>query len=83
MKNIEVREKTRVDANGSSPSQEGDSRPVVVARLGASACLGEMALLYNSTRTASVRASEESQVFRLARGDYQAALKDENVGSGR
>ena len=83
MKNIEVREKTRVDANGSSPSQEGESRPVVVARLGASACLGEMALLYNSTRTASVRASEESQVFRLARGDYQAALKDENVGSGQ
>ena len=50
---------------------EADPTPVVVARLGAAACLGEMALLYNSTRTATVTASEPSHAFKLSRAAYQ------------
>lgn len=50
---------------------------VVVARLGASACLGEMALLYNTTRTATVTAaSENAMAFRLTRAAYQVTLID-------
>ena len=48
--------------------------PVVVAKLGAAACLGEMALLYNSTRTATVTAAEPSQAFKLSRAAYQMTL---------
>lgn len=48
--------------------------PVVVAHLGASATFGERALLYNSTRTATVRSTEPSQAFKLSRAAYQMTL---------
>ena len=49
-------------AFGEKGSKDIDAvpKPVVVAQLGTSACLGEMALLYNSTRTASVTALDIS-----------------------
>ena len=46
----------------------------VVARLRPSATLGEMALLSDSTRSASVMATEPSSVFSLTRAAYQLTL---------
>ena len=52
----------------------GGAEPMVVARLGPSATLGEMALLYNTTRTATVTAREPSSVYSLSRAAYQITL---------
>jgi serine/threonine protein kinase/CRP-like cAMP-binding protein len=67
------REEAKRDRDDEPPEPQA-GQPVVVAQLGASACLGEMALLYNSTRTATVRACEPSEVFKLTRAAYQVTL---------
>ena len=63
-------------------TKESGGAPIVVAHLGSSACLGEMALLYNATRTASVQATTDTQVFCLSRAAYQLTLIEEPADSG-
>ena len=57
-----------------SVQKEDEPTPVAVALLGPGATLGEMALLYKSTRTATVTAKEPSSVFSLSRAAYQLTL---------
>jgi len=57
-----------------SVQKEGELAPIAVALLGPGATLGEMALLYKSTRTATVTAKEPSSVFSLSRAAYQLTL---------
>lgn len=49
---------------------------VVIRVLGAGAALGELALLTESERSASVRARRETEVLRLDRDDFAALLTD-------
>ena len=55
--------------------------PVKVARLMKGAAFGEMALLHNTQRTATVRCIDEGHVFRLSRAAYQLAMMEEGGGT--
>ncbi len=56
------------------PDGEGAERSV--AHLGPGEFFGEMALLHDEPRTATVRAITEAQVWTLSAGDYAAFLKN-------
>jgi CRP-like cAMP-binding protein len=58
-----------------------DSGPKVIATLGPRACFGEMAILDGSTRSAGVRATEESQAFRFPRLEFQGLLENGNLSA--
>jgi NTE family protein len=49
---------------------------IIIRVLGAGAALGELALLTESERSASVRARRETEVLRLGRDDFAALLTD-------
>ena len=49
---------------------------VKVAQLSSGASFGDMALLYSTTRTATVRCLEAGSVFRIGRAAYILAVRD-------
>ncbi|MGE5372787.1 MAG: SLC13 family permease [Solirubrobacterales bacterium] len=51
-----------------------DGGEVEIARLGLGECFGEMALLAGEPRSASVRANQELEMFRLSRDRFDALL---------
>ena len=51
--------------------------PVMVAKLASGAFFGEMALLSNTTRTATIRCLEDGSVFRIARAAYLFAIRED------
>lgn len=53
----------------------------VLLRLGPPACFGEMAILDGSPRSATVRASERSTVFRFPRADFRELLQADNLAA--
>ncbi|RME22315.1 MAG: cyclic nucleotide-binding domain-containing protein, partial [Deltaproteobacteria bacterium] len=57
----------------------GRVRPV--ARLVARACFGEMAVLDGSTRSATVRSSRDTVLFRFPRGPFQELLDEGNLAA--
>ena len=55
------------------------AEPIKVAVLSRGASFGEMALLYSTTRTATVRCTDMGHVFRLARAAYLLAVRGDTV----
>ncbi|MCB9685669.1 MAG: cyclic nucleotide-binding domain-containing protein [Alphaproteobacteria bacterium] len=53
----------------------------IIAVLGKRACFGEMAILDGSPRSASVRATRDSVVFRFARTQFSALLASGNLSA--
>ena len=59
----------------------GPARPV--AELGPRACVGEMAVLDGSQRSASVAARGETTVFRFPRFEFEGLLAEDNLAAYR
>lgn len=59
----------------------GGGEEAVLATLGPKSCFGEMAILDNSSRSASVRASKESTLFRFPRKAFEGLLAQENIAA--
>ena len=55
---------------------------VKVAQLSSGASFGDMALLYSTTRTATVRCLEAGSVFRIGRAAYILAVRDAPEAAG-
>lgn len=67
----------RVEVVEESPGRE----PVVLRELGSGTALGELALIADSVRTASVRARRDARLLRVGRDDFEAILAGSSEAS--
>lgn len=52
-----------------------------ITTLGPRACIGEMAILDGSRRSATVRATRSATVFRFRKSSFDELLRDDNIGA--
>ena len=59
--------------------KEGDTGEKKITELGPQACFGEISILDGSPRSATIRATEDSIVFRVTRDAFSALIDDDHL----